>query len=107
MEHKRDVDVDAIYGPGTFHLQGRLRSVFLLRWSLADTGWNVRTLGVAERRAALTQLVKRIGVYDPAPRPDDEQDVVSAVAEAVTAYEVTGHADVSRLTDLVLTAPGE
>lgn len=66
----------------------------------------MRTLGVAERRTALAQLVKRIGVYDPTPRPADEQEIVGAVADAVSAYEVTGHADVGRLTDVVLTAPG-
>jgi hypothetical protein len=102
VEQKHDVDVDAIYGPGTFHLQGRLRAIFLLRWSPLDRGWNVRTLGAVERQAALAQLVKRVGVYDIVHSQTDEAHAVRAVAHSVSMYEVTGQADVSRLTDLVL-----
>ena len=102
VEQKHDVDVDAIYGPGTVHLQGPLRAIFLLRWSPTSHGWNVRTLGAAERRSALAQLVKRVGVYDVAPHESGESRAVGAVADAVSVYEVTGRADVGRLADLVL-----
>ena len=102
VEQKHDVDVDAIYGPGTVHLQGRLRAIFLLRWSPTSSGWNVRTLSGVERRSALAQLVKRVGVYNMVPHESGESHAAAAVADAVSMYEVTGRADVSRLADLVL-----
>ena len=103
VEQKHDVDVDAIYGPGTVHLQGRLTAIYLLRWSPVECGWNVRSLGVAERRAAVGQMIKRTTVYDVAPPRAGESVAANAVADAVSMYEVTGRADVGRLVDFVLT----
>lgn len=102
VEQKHDVDVDAIYGPGTVHLQGRLKAIFLLRWGPVAQGWNVRPLGAADRRAALGQLVKRVGVYHVVPPQDGETRAVNAVADTVTMYEVTGRADVGRLADVIV-----
>jgi HprK-related kinase B len=103
LEQKHTVDVDALYGPGTTRLAGRLRAIFLLRWSPLDGGWNVRTLPEAERMAALEPLLKTAGVYDVTPPPPAEQQrALGAVADAVAVYEVRGRADVDRLADLVL-----
>ena len=103
VEQKHDVDVDAIYGPGTVHLQGKLTAMYLLRWSPVDHGWDVRSLGAAERRAALDQMIKRVTIYDTVPPQAGELRAVNAVADMVSMYEVTGRADVGRLTDFVLT----
>ncbi len=106
VERKHDVDVDATYGPGTVRLRGLLRAVFLLRWSPTDRGWNVRTLALAERTAALGQMLKTAGVYDPTPPPAAERQLVlDGVARALSVYEVQGRADVARLADLVLEGP--
>ncbi len=103
LEQKHDVDVDALYGPGTTRLSGRLRAVFLLRWSPLDRGWNVRTLPPADRAPALEPLLKTAGVYDPTPpAPAEQQALLRGVAEAVAVYDVRGRADVDRLADLVL-----
>ena len=102
VEQKHDVDVDAIYGPGTVHLQGRLNAIYLLHWSPVEQGWNVRSLGAAERRAALGQLVKRVTVYDVVSPQAGESRAVNAIADAVSMYAVAGRADVGRLTDFVL-----
>lgn len=103
IERKHDVDVEALYGPGTMRLSGRLRAVFLLRWSPLDRGWNVRTLPAGDRAAALEPLLKTAGVYDLAPRSPAEQHLVlRGVADGVAVYDVRGRADVDRLADLVL-----
>ena len=103
LEQKHDVDVDALYGPGTTRLSGRLRAIFLLRWSPLDRGWDVRTLPSADRAPALEPLLKTAGVYDQTPPPSAEQQrLLRAVADAVAVYDVRGRADVDRLADLVL-----
>lgn len=103
LEHKHDVDVDALYGPGTTRLSGMLRAVFLLRWSPLDRGWNVRTLPPGDRAAALEPLLKTAGVYDPTPPSATAQHLLlRGIADTVAVYDVRGRADVDRLADLVL-----
>ncbi len=106
LERKHDVDVEAIYGPGTVRLQGMLRAVFLLRWSFDSRGWSVHTIPAAERPAALGQVVKSLGVYDLAP-PDPAlvESTLAAVCERISVYEVSGRADLERLASLVLAGP--
>jgi HprK-related kinase B len=106
LEHKHDVDVDEIYGPGTVRLRGALRAVFLLRWSPHNRGWSVHTLPPEERLGALVQTMKGVGVYDVAPpNPAAQRAVLSAVCETVSVYEVFGRADLDRLAALVLEGP--
>lgn len=103
IESKHDVDVDALYGPGTTRLSGLLRAIFLLRWSPLDRGWNVRTLPPGDRVAAIEPLLKTAGVYDLRPSPAaQQQQLLRDVAAAVAVYDVRGRADVDRLADLVL-----
>jgi HprK-related kinase B len=103
LESKHDVDVDALYGPGTTRLSGVLRAIFLLRWSPLDRGWNVRTLPQGDRAQALEPLLKTAGVYDPAPpQAAKQQQLLRGIADAVAVYDVRGRADVDRLADLVL-----
>ncbi|HLJ59962.1 MAG TPA: HprK-related kinase B [bacterium] len=106
LEHKHDVDVEAIYGPGTVQLRGWLRAVFLLRWSPSSRGWSVHTLSPDERVGALVPTMKGVGVYDATP-PDAavQQAILRAVCERVSVYEVSGHADLDRLAALVLAGP--
>jgi HprK-related kinase B len=111
LERKHDVDVDALYGPGTTRLSGLLRAIFLLRWSPLDMGWNVRTLPPGDRAAALEPLLKSAGAYDLRP-PSAVESIrcLRSIAGAVAVYDVRGRADVDRLADLVLeralTRPG-
>jgi HprK-related kinase B len=103
LERKHDVDVDALYGPGTTRLSGLLRAIFVLRWSPLDRGWNVRTLAPGDRAATLEPLLKSAGVYDLAPPAAEEQHrLLRGIADAVVVYDVRGRADVDRLADLVL-----
>lgn len=106
LEHKHDVDVDAIYGPGTVQLRGFLRAVFLLRWSPNSRGWSVHTLAPDERVGALAQTMKGVGVYDATPpSAAAQQAILAAVCETLSVYEVSGHADLDRLAALVLERP--
>ena len=103
LERKHDVDVDAIYGPGTVQLRGRLLALFLLRWSPNGQGWTVREVPPDERVVALGPVVKGIGVYDAAP-PDPPTPPTALVkaAEAMSVYAVTGRTDLDRLTAFIL-----
>jgi len=98
-EEKRDVEVDRIFGPGTFQLTGRLRIVYVLAWRPGGAGWEVHPLDFAARCAALRQMAKQVGVQDPHPPARAVQETaLDAIAAAVPVCEVTGQPDVGALT---------
>jgi len=97
-EEKRDVEVDRIFGPGTFQLTGRLRVIYLLAWRQGEVRWEVHPLEPAVRRAALRRMVKRVGVQDlQPPAPAAQEAALDAMADAIPVYEVTGQPDVGAL----------
>jgi HprK-related kinase B len=105
VKDKHEVDVDALYGAGTFRLRAIVHAVYVLRWSAASSGWEVRPLGSVEREAVLLSFAKGAGIYDR--RGDDPVAVrsqIQEVARAVAVYEVYGRIDVARLTAAVLEA---
>jgi HprK-related kinase B len=106
LERKSDVDVDAIYGPGTFELAGRMEALVLLKWRHDAEGISVRRLEVAEAMANLPLFQKDLGVFD-LNRPAGRLGAVAglarytAVLDRVATLEVTGGVDFSALVDLV------
>ncbi len=97
-EEKRDVEVDRIFGPGTFQLTGRLRVIYLLAWGQGEAGWEVHPLDLAVRRAALRRMIKRVGVQDlQPPAPTAQEAALDTMADAIPVYEVTGQPDVAAL----------
>jgi HprK-related kinase B len=97
-EEKRDVEVDRIFGQGTFQLTGRLRVVYLLAWGHGEAGWEVRPLDPDVRRAALRRMVKRVGVQDlQPPVPAAQEAALDMIADRIPVYEVSGQPDVGAL----------
>jgi HprK-related kinase B len=97
-EEKRDVEVDRIFGPGTFQLTGRLRVIYLLAWRQGEARWEVQPLEPAVRGAALRRMVKRVGVQDlQPPAPAAQEAALDSMADAIPVYEVTGQPDVGAL----------
>jgi HprK-related kinase B len=106
LERKSDVDVDAIYGAGTFELTGQMEALLLLKWRPGQAGVATRRLEPPEAMANLPLFQKDLGVFD-AGRRTGRLDAVAelaryaAVLERVTTVEVTGGVDFSALVDLV------
>jgi HprK-related kinase B len=106
LEEKRDVDLEAAYGPGTVELSGNLQALVLLKWSRGGQGLSVRRLEAAEALANLPLFYKDLGAFDldrPARR-DGQVERLSRFAELlgrVTVVEVTGAPDFEALVDVV------
>jgi HprK-related kinase B len=102
-EDKRDVEVDRIFGPGTFQLTGGLGIIYVLVWHPGEGACEVRPLDPGGRRAVLRRMVKQVGVQDLHPPSQGIQEaVLDAIAEAVPACEVTGQPDVSALRAFII-----
>jgi HprK-related kinase B len=107
LERKRDVDLDAVYGPGAVDLRARLRAFVLLRWLRGERQMRVRLIEVSEALAALPLYYKDLGAFDldrePGSAPDaDVPRRYRALLRRVTLVEVTGAPDFPRLVKLVL-----
>jgi HprK-related kinase B len=107
VEEKWDVDVDAIFGQGTFQLAGRLDAVYMLRWHPREAaGWQVHQLEPAERKTSLAGMAKTVGVYDlHPPAPTEQQMLLDTIADTIPIYEVTGRVDVMALRSYLLEHP--
>ena len=106
LERKSDVDLDAIYGPGTVDLKGALHALVLLKWRLDGRGLEIRRLTPAQAMANLPLFQKDLGVFDldrPLRRTVSQVDLdrYAAVLDRVQVLEVTGAVDFSALVDLV------
>jgi HprK-related kinase B len=107
LERKSDVDVDEIYGRGTFELTSRMIALVLLRWRPRhDDAYRARPLRIGEALTAIPLLHKDLGAFDldmpvltARPRPD-----LRAYAELfsrVRVVEVRGTVDHPALLDTV------
>ncbi len=106
LEHKRDIDVDAIYGRGTVTLAGTLHVVYVLAWGPSVSGQEIRIVDDAGRRRILRTAAKGIGVYDLTPPESGSQTkTLDAVADALRIYEVSGRTDIAGLARHVLGRP--
>jgi HprK-related kinase B len=106
LERKSDVDLDALYTPGTIELRAELRALVLLRWTRDGDGLRVRRLDVDEALVCVPLVHKDLGVFDldrPADAPSPPPDLAGyrALLERVAVVEVVGRAQPAALHDVV------
>jgi HprK-related kinase B len=106
LERKSDVDLDAVYGPGTVDLAARMRALVLLRWQRHGGDVRMRPLEVSEALSQLPLFYKDLGAFDldlepGAPAPDDAERRYRSLLTRVTLVDVTGSPDFGRLVKLV------
>ena len=106
LERKSDVDLDAIYGPGTVELQGRMEALVLLRWRRDGRGLDVRPLSVDEALSALPLVYKNLGAFDLDRAPgaattQAERDGYRELFSRISVVEVTGAVDFQGLVGIV------
>jgi HprK-related kinase B len=106
LEHKSDVDLDGIYGDGTFELRGRMAALVFLRWRRDGVGLSVRRLRVDEALDALPLVYKNLGAFDldrapGAPLAEAELASYRELFGRVGLVEVTGRVDFGALVGVV------
>ena len=106
LERKRDVDLDAIYGPGTVALRARMRALVLLRWRRDGERLRVACLDPASALQRLEIFRKDLGAFDldrcpGAPAPAAELDGYRVLVAAVPVLEITGRVDFRALVGAV------
>jgi HprK-related kinase B len=104
LERKCDVDLDAIYEPGTVRLSGTMRALVLLAWRLDGQGLDVHRLDPAEARSRHGIYAKDLGVFDLDRSPfasDGEDGRYDDLLARVPVFEVTGAPDFRALVSLV------
>ncbi|HWO94213.1 MAG TPA: hypothetical protein VNL92_05565, partial [Dehalococcoidia bacterium] len=101
LERKHDVDVDSLYGPGTWVTDVvPLDGLYILHWSLDGDGLEVRTVeSVAERFRELRGLLKGLGPYAPRRAHHLSPAGLDAIAARLPVYRVEGRADVVLLSE--------
>ena len=101
LERKYDVDLETIYGEGTFALQGSLVALVVLTWRPTDAGLTVRRLDRSEALACLPLFRKDLGVFDVdrRRREDAVREVLaySALFSRIAVVEVSGRVDFGAL----------
>jgi len=106
LERKADVDLDAIYGPGTVELEGRMRVLALLKWRLDGPPFTVRRLDPAAALADVPLLYKDLGVFDldrpaGAHATGRRRSDYAELFRRVVVVEASGRADFAALVTLV------
>jgi len=106
LERKRDVDLDAIYGPGTVELSGRMETLVLLKWRRDGQGSRVRSLAPEDALAELPYFYKNLGAFEPgrpagSPITNSEHARYAELLGRVRVVEVTGRVDFKALVGLV------
>ncbi len=106
LERKRDVDLDAIYGPGTVVLDAQMRALVLLRWRRDGQGFRVERLAPTAAMQRLDVFRKDLGAFDldrtsGAPVTAAELEAYRALVSAVPVLEVTGRVDFRALVGAV------
>src|SRR5262249_35190225 len=105
LERKCDVDLEAIYGEGTFTLQASLVALVVLTWRPAGEGLTVRRLDRSEALACLPLIRKDLGVFDldRRRREDSVREVLaySALFSRLAVIEVGGRVDFQALPSIV------
>jgi HprK-related kinase B len=110
LERKRDVDLEAFYGPDAVELCAEMQALVLLKWHRDGQGFAVRRLEVAEALANLPLFRKDLGVFDldcparPGRSPERAVDRLSRFADLlgrVRVVEITGRTDFAALVDAV------
>jgi HprK-related kinase B len=105
LERKSDVDLEAIYGPGTFQLAARLHALVLLTWRFDGDAFRARRLSTTEAVDRVELFHKDLGAFDP----DVAASAPPAIGLAryrdllgrVTVIELSGRTDFAALRGVV------
>jgi HprK-related kinase B len=105
LERKADVDLETIYGAGTFTLSADLHALIVLTWRPDGTGLAVRTLDRSEALTRLPLIRKDLGAFDP-DRGDRRAAVREVLAysrlfDGITVVEVSGRNDIAAIVPIV------
>jgi HprK-related kinase B len=103
---KRALDVDALWGPGTFCLQARAELLVLLTWRPDGTGFGVRRLDAESALAHWPIYYKDLGLYDQGRTVEgtptaENLDGYRELMERLTVLEISGRPDFPALVDIV------
>jgi HprK-related kinase B len=106
LERKADVDLEAIYGPGTVELTGDLRLLVVLAWRFGGPPASARRLETVEALARVPILHKDLGVFDldrpaHAARAVDRLTRYAELLQRLTVVEVAGRPDFGFVVDLL------
>jgi len=105
LEQKVDVDLDAIYGPGTVALQGTLTALVLLKWNRTGKGYRARRTDGASALSNAAILRRDLGVFDLEPqsrqRATRDRSGLAEILDRITVIEVTGGVDFAALVGTV------
>jgi len=105
LERKCDVDLETIYGEGTFTLHAGLVALVVLTWRPTGAGLTVRRLERSEALACLPLIRKDLGVFDldRRRREDSVREVLSysALFSRIAVVEVGGRVDFGALVPIV------
>jgi HprK-related kinase B len=106
LESKRDVDLDAIYGPGTVALQAEMQALVLLRWRRDGDGLRLDRLAPGAALERLEVFRKDLGAFDldrvpGAPPTVAELDGYRALVATVPVFEIAGRVDFRALVGAV------
>jgi HprK-related kinase B len=106
LERKRDVDLDAIYGPGTVALDAAMCALVLLRWRRDDQGLRVERLAPAAALQRLDVFRKDLGAFDLDRTSRTmvtaaELEGYRALVSSVPVLEVAGRVDFRALVGAV------
>lgn len=105
LEAKRDVDLEAVYGPGSVQLRGRLAGIVLLTWSWEGGTFAAAPITAEAALAKRALFVKDLGAFDPAApatgAPGGDGRDYAALLERAPIIAVTGRVDFDALVGLV------
>jgi len=106
LERKSDVDLEAIYGAGTFQLAGRMDALILLKWRFdGETSFRARPLSTSDALGSVDLFHKDLGAFDPdiaatSARPI-ELSRYDELLSRLEVVEVLGRTDFPALRGLV------
>jgi HprK-related kinase B len=103
LEHKFDVDVDSIYGPGTFVLRGRLEAVYLLSWKQEEQGLKVKLLSPEEGLSSLRPQVLSSNLYRKQTKGSQEvESELTSLSRWMRMYHVEGGVNIEELSQVII-----
>ena len=103
LEHKYDVDVDAIYGDGTFTLEAILTSIYILNWKLPQSGPRLEILPIDEAVEMIRPQVLSLDLRRrQALRPYEAEEQLKSICRVTPVFNVKGGVNMDELTSLII-----
>lgn len=89
LEHKYDVPIDEVFGPGRFRLQATMHLLVILNWQHVDAPCIVHDVGIVGRHDLLGAFIKSPGLfYQPGPEVPEWQLSRNAYVDHLTRCRV-------------------